>query len=88
MITVLILTEKLSMNEKVAASIIGGFSGGATIISLTEAEDTETIILDEKKNIDIFILQVNMKQKGGFKFAAWIREIKRYQGTPVLFITP
>lgn len=88
MITILILTEKLTMNDKVASSIIGGFSGGITVISVTEFEEAEAVFRSEKSHIDLFILQINMKRKSGFKIAEQIRQMKKYKNTPILFITP
>ena len=74
MITILILTEKLSTNEKIAASIIGGFSGGITIVSTTEPEEAESVYRSEKQIVDVFILQVNMQKRSGFKIAESIRQ--------------
>ena len=88
MITILILTEKLSTNEKIAASIIGGFSGGITVVSTTEAEEAESVYLSEKQTVDVFILQVNMQKQSGFKIAESIRQTEKYRKTPILFITP
>ena len=88
MITILILTEKLSMNEKIAASIIGGFSGGITVISTTEPEEAEAVFLSGKQMVDVFVLQVNMQKKSGFKVAEIIRQCENYRNTPILFITP
>lgn len=88
MITILILTEKLSTNEKIAASIIGGFSGGITIVSTTEPEEAESVYCSEKQIVDVFILQVNMQKRSGFKIAESIRQTEKYRKTPILFITP
>ena len=74
MITILILTEKLSTNEKIAASIIGGFSGDITIVSTTEPEEAESVYRSEKQIVDVFILQVNMQKRSGFKIAESIRQ--------------
>lgn len=88
MITILILTEKLSTNEKIAASIVGGFSEGITIVSTTEPDEAESVYRSEKQTVDVFILQINMKKKSGNKIAEQIRRIRKYQKTPILFITP
>ena len=71
MITILILTEKLSTNEKIAASIIGGFSGGITIVSTTELEEAESVYRSEKQIVDVFITPLSYNMVGFHPLATY-----------------
>lgn len=86
MITVMIVNEKARDNEMVAASIIGGFETSTCIISACGPEDAEDIF-SGRDDIDLFILQINMKGCGGYKLAESIRRRRCYRNTPILFIT-
>ena len=87
MITVMIITESIKNNEMIAASIIGGFENSVCIIAATDISECEQIIRSQKQNIDIFIIQIRMKEKGGRKLAEYIRGFKMYKNAPILFIT-
>lgn len=87
MITVMVITESVKNNELIAASIIGGFENTVCIIAATNIFECEQIIRAQKHDIDIFIIQIKMKKKGGRKLAEYIRGFKKYENTPILFIT-
>ena len=87
MITIMVITYNIKNNEKIAASIIGGFENSACIIAATNISECEQIIRSQKNNIDIFIIQIKMREKSGRKLAEYIREFKKYENTPILFIT-
>lgn len=87
MLTVMVITDNIKNNEKIAASIIGGFENSACIIAATDISECEQIIRSQKNNIDIFIIQIKMREKSGRKIAEYIREFKKYKNTPILFIT-
>ena len=87
MLTIMVITDNIKNNEKIAASIIGGFENSACIIAATDISECEQIIRSQKNNIDIFIIQIKMREKSGRKLAEYIREFKKYENTPILFIT-
>ncbi len=87
MITVMVITDSIKNNEMISSSIIGGFENTACIIAATDISECEQIIRSQKHDIDIFIIQIRMKEKGGRKLAEFIRGFKRYKETPILFIT-
>lgn len=86
MITIMIVNEKSRDNEQIAASIIGGFENSTCIISTCSSQEAEDIF-SHKDDIDLFILQINMKERSGYKLAESIRKRKNYRNTPILFIT-
>lgn len=73
MLTVMVITDNIKNNEKIAASIIGGFENSACIIAATDISECEQIIRSQKNNIDIFIIQIKMREKSGRKLAEYIR---------------
>lgn len=87
MITIMTVNEKAKDNELIAASIIGGFETSVCIISTCSAPEAEEIF-SHRDDVDLFILQINMKERSGYKLADSIRRRKNYQKTPILFITP
>lgn len=86
MITVMIVNEKSRDNELIAASIIGGFETPTCIISTCSPKEAEDIF-SHRDDIDLFILQINMKGRSGYKLAESVRKRKVYRNTPILFIT-
>lgn len=87
MITVMIITDSIKNNELIAASIIGGFENSLCVISASDVLECEQIIQSQKYDIDIFIIQIKMRKKGGRKLAELIRRFKMYENTPILFIS-
>ena len=83
----MVITDSIKNNEMISASIIGGFENTACVIAATDTSECEQIIRSQKQDIDIFIIQINMKEKGGRKLAEYIRGFKKYEDTPILFIT-
>ena len=65
MITVMVITDSIKNNEMISSSIIGGFENTACIIAATDISECEQIIRSQKHDIDIFIIQIRMKEKGG-----------------------
>ena len=53
-----------------------------------EAENGEVAVkIAEKENIDLFLLDWNMPRIDGLKFVQIIRDIERYEDTPIIMIT-
>lgn len=90
MLSVVIVSEQRKDLELIASSIIGGFQTSCSVNCFHEG--TELFAFLERSSIppDIFILQINLKNQGGYRLADRIRRFDghRYAETPILFITP
>lgn len=87
MVTIMIVSQKNKINEAIVSSIVGGLEYTVNIISTTDPLEAEEIIISEKYDIDLFILQVKMKPKSSTVLESIIREKKCYATKPVLLLT-
>ncbi|WP_417690073.1 response regulator [Roseibium sp.] len=62
-------------------------SGFSDLTAATSAETAEHYIGDNTQNFDCFLLDISMPGKSGIELCADIRDVNRYQETPILMIT-
>ena len=82
MLTIMIVCDNIKYREQIAAGIIGGFDNPVCLFSVSSAAESEEIFLKSGSHIDLFIIQIKMKNCGGHKLADRIRSTKKYRNTP------
>lgn len=87
MITILLSCSDLFNMEKIARNIIRSTGNSVCIFYATATNEALGIIKDSAQKIDLFIIDVNLKESGGYKLEADIRNIYGYKETPIIFIT-
>lgn len=87
MVTILLSCSDLLHMEKIARNIIRSAGNSVCIFYATTANEALEIIQDPKQKIDLFIIDVNLKESGGYKLEADIRSMLDYKETPIIFIT-
>ncbi|MBN7771982.1 LytR/AlgR family response regulator transcription factor [Clostridium aminobutyricum] len=87
MITILLSCSDLLNMEKIARNIIRSTGNAVCIFYATTASEALNIIKDTKQAIDLFFVDVNLKESGGYKLETEIRKINIYEETPIIFIT-
>ena len=87
--TVLIVEDHVKSLEMLVA-IINDLKMDLTVYTATNVRDAYSIT--RENNIDLFILDIILESTdsadaSGMEFAAELREMKRYQYTPIIFVT-
>lgn len=87
MITILIVGNNISDNERIAGSIIGGTELTTCVICTRSASEALKIAESRRNKIDLFIISIRMKEQSGYRLAEKIRKIPEYRNCPILFVT-
>ena len=87
MLTFLLSCNELSVMEKIAHNIIRSIRDCICIFYATSGSEALDIIRSKKQIIDIFFIDVNLKEFGGYRLESEIRKMNRYKETPIIFIT-
>jgi DNA-binding LytR/AlgR family response regulator len=87
MITILIVGNNISDNERIAGSIIGGTELTTCVICTRSAAEAQQMAESGVHKIDLFIISIKMKEQSGHRLAEKIRKIPEYRDCPILFVT-
>lgn len=87
MLTVLISSNDLGVMEKIARNIIRSTENCACVFYATTSTEALNIIKSRRQRIDLFFIDVNLKEFGGYQLESVIRGINAYRETPIIFIT-
>lgn len=86
MFTSLISCNDISITEQIVRNLIR-IDDGACIFFAKTANEALGMIEHQDQQIDIFIIDVCLKDIGGYKLESILRNIKKYRDTPVIFLT-
>ena len=87
MITILIVGNNVTDNERIAGSIIGGTELTTCVICTRSAMEALEIIESRKNRFDLYIIMIQMKEQSGYRLAEKIRKVSEYRDCPILFVT-
>lgn len=87
MLTVLISSNDFNITEKIARNIIRSTGNSACIFYAATSTEALGIIKSKRQIIDLFFIDVNLREFGGYKLESEIRNVSAYRETPIIFIT-
>lgn len=87
MITILIVGDNITDNERIAGSIIGGTELSTCVLCTRSADEALKIAESRQYTIDLFIIHVRMKEQSGYLLSEKIRKLPKYRECPVIFVT-